>query len=59
MCYKTIHWFQLSFSGRVCSKRESAEQTVSDISNKEWSLEPFSSGGQLTSQFMAGENGHS
>jgi len=32
---------------------------ISGTLNREWSLEPFSFGGQLISLFMAGENGHS
>lgn len=58
LCYKTTHC-GLPSPYRVYSKRESVQQNLPDIFNGQWSLEPFSLGGQLTSHFMEGENGHS
>lgn len=58
LCYKMTHC-GLCFPYRVYSKRKSAQQNLPDVFNGQWSLEPFSLGGQLTSHFMEGENGHS
>lgn len=58
-CAIELQLYGLRFAYRVYSKRESAEQNLPDTFNGQWSLELFSLGGQLTSYFMEGENGHS